>query len=92
MSHPIHRTFAISNITAEELATIFANMPDEDQAIFFSKVGEIAATWPGAGWCRQCCAISEHLDKRATETILKLSEWAAEPYVRRTPTGETHHG
>lgn len=88
----IKRTIEIDDLTPEELATVFTNMTDEEQAAFFSKVGEIAATWHGAGWCQQCCAISEHLDKRATETILKLSEWAAEPYVSPTPTGETHHG
>lgn len=78
----IRRTFEIGDITPEELATIFCEMDGEQQARFFSAVGKIAATWPGAGWCQQSCAISEHLDKSATETILKLSEWAAEPYVK----------
>ena len=74
------RTFEIGDITPEELATIFCEMDGEQQARFFSTVGKIAATWPGAGWCVQSCAISEYLDKSATETILKLGEWAAEPY------------
>lgn len=74
------RTFEIDDITPEELAGVFAGMDGEQQARFFSTVGKIAATWPGAGWCQQSCAISEHLDKTATETILKLGEWATEPY------------
>ena len=77
----IRRTFEIGDITPEELATIFCEMDGEQQARFFSTVGKIAATWPGAGWCQQSCAISEYIDKSATETIMKLGEWAAEPYV-----------
>jgi len=76
----ITRTFEIEDIAPEELAFLFAHMDGEQQARFFSIVGRIADAWPGAGWCQQCCAISEHLDAKATETILKLGEWAAEPY------------
>ena len=64
----------------EELAAVFAHMDGEQQARFFSRVGQIADGWPGAGWCQQCCAMSVHFDAKATETILKLGEWAAEPY------------
>lgn len=76
------RTVEIDDITPDELAALFADMDSKKQARFFARVGEIAATWSGAGWCQQSCAISEHLDKIGTETIIKLSEWAAEPYVR----------
>lgn len=75
------RTFEIEDITADELAELFANLHADQQARFFSRVGEIAETWPGAGWCQQCCSISRHLDKVGTETILKIGEWAAEPYA-----------
>lgn len=78
----ITRTFTITDVEPEELASVFAHMDGAQQARFFSRVGEIAAEWPGAGWCQQCCSISEHLDAKATETILKLGEWAAEPYQR----------
>lgn len=85
MSAPaITRTFAIADITPEELAAVFAAMDGAQQARFFSQVGKIAGTWRGAGWCQQSCAISEHLDKVGTETILKLGEWAADPYVAPT--------
>ena len=78
----ITRTIELDDLTPDELAEVFAHMDGEQQARFFTCVGEIAATWPGAGWCQQSCAISEHLDKIGTETIAKLAEWAADPYVR----------
>lgn len=87
MSREITRTLTIADITPAELAKVFAAMFADEQAAFFSEVGRIAATWPGAGWCQQSCAISENLDKRATETILKLAEWAAEPYVSPSVKG-----
>lgn len=76
------RTVTFDDITPDELAELFAGMHGGQQARFFARVGEIAGTWPGAGWCQQCCSISEHLDAKATETILKLGEWASEPYTR----------
>lgn len=76
------RAFAIDDITPEELAELFADMFGDEQARFFTRVGEISDEWPGTGWCQQSCAISEHLDRKGTETILKLAEWAAEPYSR----------
>ena len=84
MSREITRTVTIDGITPAELAQVFCAMYADEQAAFFSEVGRIASAWPGAGWCQQSCAISENLDKRATETIVKLAEWAAEPYVSPT--------
>ena len=78
----IERKFVIKNITPDELAFVFTQFDAEQQAQFFTRVGEIASHWPGAGWCQQSCAISEHLSPLATETILKLGEWAKEPYVK----------
>jgi hypothetical protein len=78
-SDNIRRTFTIT-VTPEELAALFCSMLSDEQARFFSHVGKIAAGWPGAGWCQQCCGISQHLDKIGTEAILKLGVWAAEPY------------
>lgn len=87
MSREITRTITIKDITPAELAAIFCGMFADEQAAFFSEIGRIAATWPGAGWCQQSCSISENLDKRATETIAKLAEWAADPYVSPRATG-----
>lgn len=76
----VARTVIFDDATPEELAELFTGLNADQQARFFTRVGEIAATWPGAGWCQQCCSISQHLDKVGTETILKIGEWAAEPY------------
>lgn len=81
----IKRTIVLNDLSAAELATLFCNLYADEQATFFSEVGKIAATWPGAGWCQQSCGISQHLDKQATETILKLAEWAANPYETPAP-------
>ena len=88
----IRREIVLNDLTPDELALLFCDMDGEEQAAFFSHVGQIAQDWPGAGWCQQSCSISEHLDKSATETILKLAEWAAEPYVHpdlRTQSKDT---
>ena len=81
MSNEIIRTIKIADINPRELAAVFCGMWAGEQAEFFSEIARITADWPGAGWCQQCCGISEHLDKAATEAIAKLAEWAAEPYV-----------
>lgn len=75
------RSITIDDLTPEEMAYLFCEMDSRGQARFFTRVGEMAANWSGAGWCQQSCAISQHLDKTATETIIKLGEWAADPYV-----------
>lgn len=80
--YTLKRTFVIDDITPEELATEFLCMNGEQQARFFNAFKAETDTWRGAGWCQQCCAISEHLDANGIETIAKLAEWAADPYQR----------
>lgn len=77
----IKRTIEIGDITPEEAAAIFLENGSEWQAQFFNAFKAETDTWPGAGWCQQCCAISTFLDKSGQETIAKLAEWAADPYV-----------
>lgn len=77
----ITRTFDIDDITPIELANVFLGMHNEQQAEFFNHMKAITDTWPGAGWCRQCCDISQFLTSDGIETIAKLAEWAADPYV-----------
>jgi hypothetical protein len=78
----ISRTVNFDDITPEELAALFAEMDGEQQAEFFDRLHALTKQWPGAGWCQQCCAISEHLTPQAQEIIAKLAEWSAEPYER----------
>ncbi len=77
----VTRTFQIDDLTPQELATIFLDWDGEQQAAFFNAFKAETDTWRGAGWCQQCLEISRFLDRAGTETILKLAEWAAEPYV-----------
>lgn len=75
------RTIEIDDITPEELAALFLGMFGDEQARFFNAFKAITGTWSGAGWCQQCCSMSQHLDAAGKETIAKLAEWAANPYV-----------
>lgn len=85
----ITRTIEINDITPEEAAALFLGWFGDQQAAFFNAFRDITDTWPGAGWCQQCCDISQHLDSNGTETIAKLAEWAADPYVSPTITAAT---
>lgn len=77
----IQRTITIDDITPEELADAFLNMDGEQQAAFFNAFKAETDKWPGAGWCQQCCEISRYLNNDGIESIAKLAEWAADPYV-----------
>ena len=77
----IIRTTNIDDITPAELADVFLGMYDDQQAAFFNHMKAVTDTWPGAGWCKQCSSISQFLTSDGRETIAKLAEWAAEPYV-----------
>ena len=78
------RSFEIDNITPEELASVFLEFVGYQQAAFFNAFKAKTDEWGGAGWCQQCCSISRHLDAAGIETIAKLAEWAADPYVPDT--------
>lgn len=78
------RTIKIDDITPQELATLFLAMCGEEQAMFFNAFKATTDTWPGAGWCQQCCGLSGYLNSDGQETIAKLAEWAAEPYVSKS--------
>lgn len=77
----VKREILIDDITPDEAAGIFAHFDAEQQAAFLHRVGLISDNWPGAGWCQQCCSISQHLTPKAKETVAKLAEWAADPYM-----------
>ena len=78
----ITRTIVLDDLTPEELAVNFLAMDGKRQAAFFNAFKAITDKWPGAGWCQQCCALSEYLNRDGIETIAKLGEWAADPYVK----------
>ena len=77
----VTRTFVIDDIAPEELAATFLDWDGEQQAAFFNAFKAETDKWPGAGWCQQSCEISRFLDRSGIESIAKLAEWAADPYV-----------
>lgn len=79
----ITRTITLDDLSPAEIAYAFAEMNDEQQAQFFSEVGRIAATWPGAGMCQQAYAIADHLDASGTYVIERLADHAG--VVREVP-------
>lgn len=76
---PIIRTIKINDLNPHELAELFADMDDVDQAKFFNRIWEIASEGPGAGWCKQSSGIARNLDRGGRACIAKLAEWAADP-------------
>lgn len=77
----IQRTITIDDIDPRELAEAFLEMDGEQQAAFFNAFKAETDRWRGAGWCQQCSEISRFLNADGIETIAKLAEWAADPYV-----------
>ena len=69
----VKRTFAIDDLTPEELAALFCDLFGEQQARFFSEVWRIAKDWPGAGWCQQSCEIVKQSDADALDVIKTLA-------------------
>lgn len=69
----ITRTITLNDLTPQEVAHLFAEMHDCDQAIFFAEVWRIANGWSGAGWCQQSCAIVGKLDRDGRKAIEALA-------------------
>ena len=74
----ITRTVALDDLTAAEMAERFCEMNSEQQAAFFSWVGEIARTSPGAGMRMpaQAHAIAKYLGPDARYVIECLADHA----------------
>lgn len=62
--------------TAEELAQVFCDMGEKEQAIFFKTVGEISDCWP-RNLCYQLQAIvdSDEFDGIAKRVMEQLGEY-----------------
>lgn len=84
------RTIEIQNITPQELADEFCNMPADDQAKFFSTVYAIARTWPGAGWCQQSCSIIGCSDRDALDAIETLASHLPDDALARLYSNVSH--
>ncbi len=72
----VTRTIVLDDIGPAELAQLFCDMGDIDQAQFFSAIKPIAEKWSSAGWCMQACGIAEQIDPAGRDVITKLAEHA----------------
>lgn len=73
MNEVITRTITLDHVTPRELAVLFTNLFDDEQAEFFEEVGEIAREWPGADWCQQSCCIAGKLTDKGRVVIATLA-------------------
>lgn len=71
----ITRTVTVSDLSPAELASIFANYDDTQQARFFDCLADEVKDWPGTGWCMQCSYIEGKMTDRAKDIVRKLAEW-----------------
>lgn len=67
------RTVSLADMTAGELAAIFAHMPSDEQAHFFNAVASEVRGWPGLGRCGQCAYIIDGLSDEGAKVILTLA-------------------
>jgi hypothetical protein len=72
----ITRTFAIVDLSPDELAAVFAGWGAGKQAAFFDSVGRIAETWPGAGMCMQALHIAAGLTPTGRYVIERIADHA----------------
>lgn len=73
----VTRTITLSDLTPAEVASIFSNWTDQEQAAFFNALAGEVKDWPGTGWCMQCSYITQKLDDGGRRIVEKLAEWLA---------------
>lgn len=66
-------TVTVSDLSPEEMASIFAGWNDGQQAAFFHALHEEAQSWPGGGWWLQ---IASTIDKMSPEALSVMREFA----------------
>lgn len=69
----VFRTINLDTLEPSELAELFCDLHDDQQAQFFDAVGAIAAGWPGTGWCGQAGALAKHLTPLGRRTVKTLA-------------------
>ena len=69
----VSRIIHLDDLNPGELADLFCEMDDHQQAEFFEAIHRIAKDWPGAGWCQQSCSIAGKLSDEGREAIRTLA-------------------
>ena len=70
----VTRTVTISDLTPEEMASIFAAWDDHQQGAFFNALHVEAKDWPLGGWNGQFWHVVKHLDANGREVVGDLVE------------------
>lgn len=83
----VSRKIELTDLTPGEVAELFCDFDSDDQVSFFEAIDQIAATWPGAGWCQQSCEIARSCSPKARAVIQKL----AEHVLDYDPSGSKSH-
>lgn len=56
----VHKTFEVDvELTADDIAAVFAEMDSHEQAEFFSEIADITARWPALALGSQLIKITE---------------------------------
>lgn len=78
------KTFEVDvNLTPEELASIWCNMKDGEQAAFFSEIGLLVEEWD-VGFCFQLQYITDN--ETLTDSGRRIMEQIGE-YANKEPEG-----
>lgn len=65
----ITRTVTVSDLTPEEMASIFAEWFADQQAAFFNALAVESKDWPGCGIDGQMYAVTEYLDEGGRKVV-----------------------
>jgi hypothetical protein len=71
----VTRTITVSDLTPQELASIFANYSCDEQAAFFDALVEEGRDWPGTGWCMQSSYFVPKVGSEGQDLIAKFAAW-----------------
>lgn len=73
MDKPVTRTVSVNDLTPQELAALFCQLCNDEQAEFFAAVADESKDWPGTGWDGQAMAIVEKLDSAGRFVLSALA-------------------
>jgi hypothetical protein len=76
----ITRTVTLSDLTPQEVASIFCEFSNHQQAQFLDAIAAEAESWPGMGWNGQALSIAESddLTERGARVGEQLAVWLRE--------------
>lgn len=70
----VTRTLTVSDLTPAEMASVFADWSDIDQAEFFHHLRAESRDWPNSGWCGQAYNIVSRLSPDGRAIVEALAD------------------